>query len=243
MNFQEKNLGCKMHVSMAIGWLFENVEDGIILEDDCLPTPSFFAFCTYILKRYQTNEDVLHINGTDFLAPNEITDTSFDYRFSRCAHVWGWATWRRAWKKYDLRMSHIDSLAQSDSAQNMFLKKKHFDFWIKHCKHIGEKNIDTWDAQWQYSIMYANGLVISPNANFVENIGFGSDATHTSSKNTYMLPVNKIVEPIHNPDIISVDIKADENLMEKIYMRSLWERVSSKVKTSLFGKSHEITIK
>src|ERR1035437_3447285 len=77
-NFQEKNLGCKIHVSSAIGWLFENVEDGIILEDDCLPAPSFFTFCKHLLERYRSNEEILHINGTDFLTQNEVTRPLFD---------------------------------------------------------------------------------------------------------------------------------------------------------------------
>jgi hypothetical protein len=225
--FQTNNLGCKMHVGSAISWFFDNVEEGIVLEDDCLPGTAFFSFCDELLEKYRSNENIMHINGTTFLTTQEISDTLCDYHFSRCAHVWGWATWRRAWNKYDLNMLHIDSLAKSDFARNIFLKNKYLDFWIKHFKHISKNNIDTWDAQWQYSILNNNGLVISPNENLVKNIGFGFDATHTSSENGYMLPVGEIPDPLRGPDKISVDMNADSNLMEKIYIRSFRQKMMS----------------
>jgi hypothetical protein len=229
-NFQEKNMGCKMHVSSAITWFFDHVEQGIILEDDCLPVPSFFTFCSELLETYKSDERILHINGTDFLAPEETSPSPFDYRFSRCAHVWGWATWRRAWKKYDIHMSRLATLAQSDDASKMFLVKKHFDFWMAHCAHIGEKNIDTWDAQWQYSIMYNDGIVISPRVNLVQNIGFGVDATHTTSDEQETFPLGNIDLPLRNPETISVDMEADKTLMKKIYIRSFWKKAASKIK-------------
>jgi hypothetical protein len=227
--FQEENLGCKIHVSSAIDWFFNNVEEGIIIEDDCLPAPSFFLFCADLLERYRHQDKVMHISGTDFLTDNDISDLSSDYRFSRCAHIWGWATWRRAWKRYDIDMTDISPLAISTRAQIMFLDRKHLRFWIKHFKHIRDKSIDTWDAQWQYSILDNDGRAISPNTNLVENIGFGSDATHTSSENNMSLPVGKITLPLRHPGAIIIDMKADENLMKKIYMRSFWEKVISRL--------------
>ena len=222
--------GDKIHVSRAITWFFEHVEEGIILEDDCLPNSSFFSFCTEMLEYYRKESSIVHIDGSNFLTAKEITDPTKSYRFSRCAHVWGWATWKRAWNMYDINMTHLNTLAASSSARSLFSKKKYLDFWIKHCGHIGMKNIDTWDAQWQYSILYNSGIVISPNINMIENIGFGADATHTTSKNTHILETKTLNVPIQHTSSLSVDMVADAKLMDKLYIRNFWQRVLSRIK-------------
>ena len=93
--FQEKNLGCKIAATTAVTWFFQSVEEGIIIEDDCLPNKSFFLFCQKMLATYRKHEAIMHISGTNFQFGNKRGEAS--YYFSRCIHMWGWATWRRAW--------------------------------------------------------------------------------------------------------------------------------------------------
>lgn len=146
-NFSETNLGCKVGVSSAITWFFSRVEEGIILEDDCIPDPSFFPYCAELLERYRNNERVMHINGTTLLDINEVREPNHSYHFSHIDSVWGWATWRRAWKLYDIDMLYADTLYEDRATQKAFKRKIDLKFWLELFRHVREKNIDTWDAQ------------------------------------------------------------------------------------------------
>lgn len=223
--FQDANQGCRLHVSGAITWFFEQVEEGVILEDDCLPSPSFFSFCAEMLERYREDEEVMHVNGTDFLpfAPVDLARTN--YHFSRCPHVWGWATWRRAWDRYDLDMRGLDAFERSPRAQSLFLRRSDLAFWARLFKHIRDKRVDTWDAQWTYSIMSNGGLVVAPHANMVENIGFGPDATHTFSRDPHSRSVTGMPGPYRGPSGIAADAALDLALMKKTYNPPLWRKL------------------
>ena len=227
--FKDKNIGCKLHVSSAISWFFEHVEEGIILEDDCLPVQSFFPYCTELLERYRNNSQIMHVSSVNFLNDDEITNHSTSYHFSRHPHVWGWATWRRAWNKYDLNMTHLDTLINMPVAKDLFLNKKYLKFWINFCKNIRDKNIDTWDAQWQYTLMYNNGCAITPHFNLIENIGFGADATHTKDANSVTKKAIELTKPLNHPKTIYIDKIADAHLAQRMYMRSLWKKIILKL--------------
>ncbi len=234
-HFSNENKGCKIGVSFAITWFFEREAEGIILEDDCLPTPSFFSFCKVMLARYRSDESVMAVNGTNFLLEREIPDNSVPYHFSRCVHVWGWATWKRAWQKYDISVAHVSELGQIQKKKKLFSKNKYMAFWQKHCTHIHEKNIDTWDAQLEYSILYNQGLVVYPHVNLIENIGFSKNATHTTEQNPHILPTGTFANDVNDitklkaPEKIEADTLADARLMDKVYMRSILTRILSKI--------------
>jgi hypothetical protein len=216
--FREKNMGCKNSVAGSIAWFFENVEEGIILEDDDRPDPSFYPYVAELLERYRNDERVMHISGTTFLDKSETTeDTS--YHFSQMDHIWGWASWRRAWKHYDLQMKDINGLASSNLWKTTFLKKAHFNFWIHLFNHINNKPVDTYDGQWMYSILKNNGVCITPSVNLIENIGFNENATHTTGANTDALPIGTLSFPLKHPKEVKVDMEADKRLMEKVYLR------------------------
>ncbi|MEI6057422.1 MAG: nucleotide-diphospho-sugar transferase [bacterium] len=227
--FQEKNLGCKINASSSVTWMFQHVEEGIILEDDCLPTQSFFPYCAELLEKYRDTPEVMHVNSTSFLPREETGNPSLSYHFSRCPQLWGWATWRRAWQQYDIQMTHLDTLQKTSGTEKLFSNKKYLKFWIKHCKHIRKKNVDTWDAQWQYTLLYKGGCVITPHFNLIENIGFGPDATHTKDSAHNTEPVSEIDSPLRHPTSIIIDQKADARLIEKMYMKSLWEKIISRL--------------
>jgi hypothetical protein len=227
--FQKENLGCKNAVSSSINWFFDNVEEGIILEDDCIPNTSFFKFCSELIEKYRNNEKIMHINGTSLLNSKFIEFKKETFHFSRCAHVWGWATWKRAWKKYDINMSDIENL-EKKLLENKKIKIINTKYWIKLFKYIKDKKIDTWDAQWQYSILKNDGLVIYPNINMVKNIGFESNATHTTTKDFQEVDIEEISKEIIYPLDVNINTKADDILIKKIYIRSFFKKILYKIK-------------
>ena len=101
--FREENLGCRNNAVQAITWFFDNVEEGIILEDDCLPDPTFFRYCEDLLSYYRYDMRVMHIAGSNLQQGFKSDNAS--YYFSHIPWVWGWASWKRAWKYYDVNIS------------------------------------------------------------------------------------------------------------------------------------------
>jgi hypothetical protein len=192
-NYAEENMGCGLRPSTAISWFFENVESGIILEDDCVPHLSFFRYCEELLEYYKDNEMVMHISGNNFQFGHKRGKAS--YYFSTLPHVWGWATWRRAWK--------------------------HFDFFlapVEEQRHI-------WDRQWLKSVRRSGGVAILPNVNLVSNIGFETDATHTKSATKQAnVPFTEMVFPLHHPKCLRVDYGADWYYRILTYTTTLYSR-------------------
>ncbi|MCS7029576.1 MAG: glycosyltransferase family 2 protein [Bacteroidia bacterium] len=196
--FREKNLGCKMAVSSAITWFFEHEKQGIILEDDCLPHPDFFRFCEELLDYYSNDERVWVITGNNFQDGQHRGDTS--YYFSKYNHCWGWATWRRAWEKYQVDMSFWPHWKKSLDWQRKTPDPIERKYWEQIFDQVYQGKINTWDYQWTACVWYHWGLTATPNVNLVSNIGFGADANHTSSTdnihaNMPVFPLGKIKHP------------------------------------------------
>ncbi|MCU7551298.1 hypothetical protein OCK74_19405 [Chitinophagaceae bacterium LB-8] len=197
--FRDENLGCGIGPSDAITWFFEHVEYGIILEDDCLPSQSFFTFCEELLKKYFRDEKVMHISGNNFQFGKKQGDGS--YYFSNYINAWGWATWRRAWSLYDFNIKNYTDQTANAVLDRVLSSKVEKKFWKGHFDTVKDgKRKDIWDYQWVYTVWNHNGISIIPNVNLVSNIGFGSDATHTfDSKNIVAnhpsFEINKIVHP------------------------------------------------
>jgi hypothetical protein len=211
-DFSTANLGCKSRVSSAISWFFNNVEHGIILEDDCLPDPSFFSFCETLLEKYKDDEKVMHISGNNFLF-NKIRIKD-DYYFSRISNIWGWATWRRAWKKYDPDMKDFPEFIKENKIAKIFPDKFIQKKWLELFQPVFDKKIDTWDYQWEYSILKAGGLCINPRVNLVSNIGFSGTGTHTVRQSKFANLKTESLNIIHNPKDILPNEIADKLIMK-----------------------------
>ncbi len=198
--FREENLGCGKAVSSAINWFFEHEEQGIILEDDCLPDLSFFPFCEKLLQYYRLNEEVMHISGSNFQFGKVVGDGS--YYFSKIARIWGWATWRRAWQKVDFELNHLDAFLEKE--------KNISQYWKDNLINTRNHKIDTWDFQWIYTIWLLNGKSITPNVNLVRNIGYNEDATHTVKAHWWESKIvyGSIPQIIH-PSDVRVNEEAD----------------------------------
>jgi hypothetical protein len=174
---QPINLGCKVGVSSAINWFFSEVEKGIILEDDCLPDLSFFPFCAELLEKYRDDSRIMMISGDNFLLSKE--KVKYSYYFSKYHFIWGWATWRRSWKLYDVNMTNWPLLLDDCNFLALFPGKQERRYWKNILNKTFQGKIDTWDYQWALTKWIHNGLTICPKVNLIKNIGFSREATHT----------------------------------------------------------------
>ena len=208
--FRTANLGCKNSVSSAISWFFEHEESGVIIEDDCVPSLSFFRFCDELLDRYQENEKILSICASCFQPKSPCGDQS--YYFSKYTHCWGWATWRRAWKLYD---KNLESWPSFKKAGGLARYSDGCAVYVDHFSRIYDEvhagKIDTWDFQWTFVGVSHDMVSIIPSVNLSQNIGFGKDSTHTDESNDWManLPVSEIAFPLVHPQEIVRNITAD----------------------------------
>ena len=206
--FRDKNLGCKKGVSTAITWFFEHEEQGIILEDDCVPNLDFFTFCEDLLDRYFKDERISTITGNNF--QNGKWRGNASYYFSKYNHCWGWATWRRSWKNYDGDIKFWPEWSNSKNWINFISNKVERRYWQNIFKRVHSGQIDSWAYPWTASVWYKKGLTITPNVNLVSNIGFGENATHTKSKKNkfFKLPLNNLGTLIYSKKV-EKNIKAD----------------------------------
>lgn len=211
--FREKNLNCGVAPSSAFTWFFQHETEGIILEDDCLPSQSFFWYCQELLERYRDDTRVMHIGGNNFLN-GWLKDNDYSYYFSRSGHIWGWATWRRAWEKFDFNISLYKKLKERGQFDGFFLNPLERRYRMsKFDETVGRNGrADWWDYQWDFARYVNSGLAIVPAVNLVKNIGFGTDATHTLNKDSEasMLQANEIDLPLTHPPFMVRDLDSEQ---------------------------------
>jgi len=222
--FSDKNQGCKIGVSSGIDWFFQHVEEGIILEDDCLPDLSFFNFCETLLEYYRNDERVMHIGGVNFQDGKKYGTGS--YYFSSLNHVWGWATWQRAWKKYDINMKSYPQYLHEGKLLQLLTDAAMCKYWKKNFDLVFEQRKDTWDYQWQYASFFYRGLAVIPNENLVSNIGFDDNATHTIDLfNSLANRPTKSLNDIKHPSSIQVEQKADIYTFNEYFSLPKWKKL------------------
>jgi len=209
--YQDKNLGCGKNVSSSIDWFFENVPQGIILEDDCVPNESFFKYCEELLNKYKDVPEIMHISGTNITDYKRSDGAS--YTFSDLCIIWGWATWKRAWDKYDFEMKGLDEFIKNKYLLDIFPNdEKAMNFYNNFFVHIKENNVNTWDAQWQYTLFKERGLSTIPCNNMISNAGFREDATFTKEHSDIFANKTLIdIDDIKHPS----DIKPDKEYEDK----------------------------
>ena len=198
-NFADHNLGCGERVITGLNWVFSQVEEAIILEDDCLPDPSFFPFCQELLAKYRGDSRIAYISGDSLVGRHpKLADS---YYFSRVGGIWGWATWRSEWQRYDRHLAEWPALKESGILGEIFDDPRMVRFWTQIFTSMHEKTgPDTWDHQWVYTGLKNNSLAIVPTVNLITNIGFGKDATHTIHTDArFILPAASMEFPLRHP--------------------------------------------
>lgn len=226
--FRKKNLGCKHAVSGAITWFFEHEEQGIILEDDCLPNNSFFQFCEILLEKYKYDQRIGQISGFNGLGKYQRDGCS--YHFSNFGSIWGWATWKRAWNSYDVDMKGYPYIKESSYIPNIINDKKDLRNRIKAFDQTYAGLIDTWDYQWIYCRLVNRYLIILPSKNLIKNIGFGANATHTTVPNSKLSSLSsyEINFPLIPPSHFCPDFNF-EKLLRKSKQLPLVSRIYNKL--------------
>lgn len=238
--FLTENAGCCLGVSSAISWFFENEEEGIILEDDCLPHPSFFTFCETLLERYRDNHSIMHIAGANLQFGRKYGE--YSYFFSTIPHIWGWASWRRAWNQYDLAMSDYKEFLRYPNRSQYFLNKTCEYYWINRYADIYfDPTPTTWDVQWFYQVLKRRGICVVPQVNLITNIGCGNKAVHSDINDpTGNLPMEDIGEIVH-PAGIEIMAEADMFCLQHVAKWTTSSRFHISYRKIIFGVFKRIT--
>lgn len=235
--FRDKNLGLGKGISTAITWFFDHESEGIILEDDCLPSPSFFPFCAELLERYRDDSRIMEIGGNNFDKP-ALREKDYSYSFSNLAYIWGWATWRRAWQLHDFHMRLYAEINEKKYLEGHFssIYEKHYYEYVfekiyQNDTRISPKNV--WSYQWQFACKIHSGLVVVPNRNLVVNLGIGGEATNTTNRHGigHDLKLEDMPLPLKHPEFVMVNnLRVKRDFM---YKTSAISRLKSQIKRAL----------
>jgi len=231
--FADENLGLKKRIPSGLDRVFGDAPEAIILEDDCLPHPSFFRYCEELLDRFRDDERIVHIAGSQLLRS---PPAGASYHFSRYVHVWGWASWRRAWDLYDVELSDWHATSEGERQgrlREMFEEGDERRYWGWVWDH--SPKIDNWDAQWSYVGLGHGRLSVNPNRNLVSNIGFSAEATNATADPLGIAgrPLEGMEFPLEHPDKMSRDETADA-LASRFFRRPappIWHRLANRLRS------------
>jgi len=205
--FQDRNLGGKWGGYTGINWFFENVEMGIILEDDDLPDPSFFPYCERLLLKYKEDFRIGVISGDNFqFGNNKVADS---YYFSKYLHGWGWASWKRVWKLFDINMTDWPEIRNTNWIRDFVDDPREPAFWQMTLDRMYQGATDAWDYQFNYCLWKNKLLNILPSVNLISNIGFGKDSTHGGVNCMANVPRQEMMFPMKHPSCAERNKKAD----------------------------------
>lgn len=238
-NYAHSNLGCGARVSTGISWVFEHVDRAIILEDDCVPDPSFFPYCRDMLERYKNDQRIMMVSGMNHLG--EYSPDGSSYFFSKGCSIWGWATWKRAWGHFDLELNLWKSPATRQLVYEeigvQHMQRNRAIAWDKTVKQLKEnRKLSWWGPQWQFAIFANSGLGIVPKHNLITNIGVNVDATHESKKVPIFanMATKPLEEDLQHPPCVICDRRYDRALFKMVFPSiPLYIKVGSKVKRLL----------
>lgn len=211
-NYSDENIGCRARLSSGLNWAFNQVDRAIVFEADCLPDPTFFTFCDELLEKYKDDERIMHIGGNFFQQRNKKFKSEDSYYFSTIPHIWGWASWSRAWKFYDSDIKIWPEIKKNGSLRKLLNDPAVYEYWETVWDGYYNHTVPSWDGQWTLAVMLKNGLSITPTKNLVTNIGFGPNAMQTKDTNSIFanMPLEKMAFPLKHPSKIEIHKQADD---------------------------------
>lgn len=214
--YAETNMGCGRRIASGLDLVFSEVDEAIILEDDCVPAPSLFNFCSVLLDRYRADERIMMISGNNF--QGGIPRGSASYYFSKYTQTCGWATWSRSWRLYDYRMARWPEFRKSAEFAELCNGRGEKRYWTGIFDRVYGGTDDIWDYQFLFASWVHGRLAIAPQHNLVTNIGFGGSGTHVMLEDELLSnqPVTDIWEIIH-PDAVEANIEADLHTFRTIH--------------------------
>jgi hypothetical protein len=213
--YADQNMGCGQRISSAITTAMRDVDRLIILEDDCVADPSFFTFCDDLLERYQNDERVMAITGNNF--QGGIRRSTASYYFSKYPHCWGWATWRRAWQHFDLRIPAWPEFRQQGQLRAFCDNEREVEYWTEIFDRVHAGKSHSWAFPWVLSCWMNHGLTAIPERNLVTNIGFGEDATHTRKTNHQANVLAESLDDLIHPNQVHRNVQADRYTDDHIF--------------------------
>jgi hypothetical protein len=227
-DYARTNQGCGRRVASGLDWVFAQVPESIVLEDDCLPDPTFFTYCDELLERYRDEPSVGLVSGSHHQTAHLAGETS--YYFCRYGNIWGWATWRRAWEKFDHSMSAWPSWRDAGGLERMFPEPAVRAYWRSVWNDAAAGRHDTWDYQWTFAYMRHGLLGVLPRVAMIENIGFGADASHTAGAANMADRARPMRFPLVHPTAIAPDLAAERRASARFFSRHpVWRRVLGKL--------------
>jgi hypothetical protein len=201
-NYSDTNLGCGTRPATGISWVFEHVEEAIILEDDCVPQATFFRYCEELLEHYRDDRRIMMISGDNFQFGRQRTAGS--YYFSRFAHCTGWASWRRAWHHFDHDLKLLPHVNSGDWFEAVLPDRYERRYWLARFQQAAAHKREIWDYHWTFAIWSQSALTIIPEVNLITNIGYNEQGTHTKSDNDLfaMIPSYPMQFPLVHPEFM-----------------------------------------
>lgn len=213
--YSEENQGCGLGIARAINWFFEHVEEGIVLEDDCVPHPDFFAFSSDLLHRYRDDLRVWNICGHNPAGSNPRAKPSYSFR--SLPFCWGWATWKSRWAFFDYKITTWPIFRSSKLLESVFPASCDYRFWRDMWQWVYDNDQSSvWDYQWFYACISNGGFSAIPSVNLVSNIGFDNFATHTTLRRE-PLALGEGLDSLEHPKFIIPDKQADRITMRDYY--------------------------
>jgi hypothetical protein len=177
-DYADANLGVRLRPPTGLDWAFRRVPEAIVLEDDCVPHPSFFGFCAELLAHYRNDERVMQIAGANFQRGRRRSEHG--YYFSLYHNIWGWATWARAWRHYDVEIERWPELKAAGLLESLPIGAAARRYWTRIFDSIRSGRAVSWDFQWQLAMWSQYGVAAASDVNLISNIGFGPSASHTT---------------------------------------------------------------
>lgn len=232
--YSDENLGLKKRISTGLNSVFESEERAIILEDDCVPIPSFFRFCAEMLDAYADVGHVMTVSGNNYQPTRR---TRYSYYLSRYMHCWGWATWRSAWSHFDGDMHSWPRVQEDRWLEQIFGSSSAVQYWTSIFDRTHAGQINSWAYAWQYNIWMNAGLNILPESNLVRNVGFGEEATNTRGESGYSIPAEPLDEPFRHPPSLVRHREADWFTQHRHYQTPITEKIVRRISglTSMFS--------
>jgi hypothetical protein len=224
-NFSDINLGCGRGVSSAVTAALAEFEEVIILEDDCVPEPTFFRYAQEMLERYRDDPRVMLVGGT--CLTKFTPEFPYSYAFTRYTPIWGWATWRSAWKLYDFKLRLWPEVRDAGLVRYLIRDRREADFWNGKFNEVFNHKLDTWDYQWCFSLLIHQGLAAYPVTNQIRNIG--EDGVHYKGKSSMLnTPTGQLVFPLRHPPIVYCHAARDKEIAARSFLPRLPQRILRK---------------
>lgn len=209
VNFSDENLGCYDRVHSGLNWVFEQCEEAIILEDDCLPARDFFPFCEALLERYRDDDRIGMISGSAFGADAVANNAS--YYFTHYPTIWGWACWKRVWTGHENALSHFDEALEQRIFEDVLADPKVAQYWTSKIATKLKEGPFPWDLRLAFSTLTNNRVCAHPAVNLISNIGVTQPgaANSVSDHPFSAMPTGALKFPLKHPAFISPSRSAE----------------------------------